>query len=264
VSGPHHRLGLYDSGVGGLTVLRALRAAGVTTEVVYFADAAHVPYGDKTDAQIQGFLSDNVRLLESLGVDAIVTACNTSCAVAQTHGWPAAHVPILDLIEQAGIAIANTPYRTIGVVATAATVRSGAYGRAIRRASPAATVIECAAPALVPLVERGGAESHAARDAVRAVVAGLPDDLDALVYGCTHYPLLDRWFADALPAGVARIDPAQAQAAAAAALVAKRDIGGGDGATSYYTNGDAAAFEAAVRRIGVDPAGRVTALIASR
>ncbi len=264
MSGLHHRLGLYDSGVGGLTVLHALRAAGITTEVVYFADSAHVPYGDKTDAQIQAFLTDNVRLLESLGVDAIVTACNTSCAVAQTHGWPAAHVPILDLIEQAGAAFAAAPYRTIGVVATAATVRNGAYGRAIRRALPNATVIEQAAPALVPIVERGDAASPAARDAVSAVVAELPADLDALVYGCTHYPLLDRWFADALPARVARIDPAQAQAAATAELVARLGIAGGDGATSYYTNGDAAAFEAAVRRIGVDPAGRVTALIASR
>jgi glutamate racemase len=263
VSGLHHRLGLYDSGVGGLTVLHALREAGITADVAYFADQAHVPYGDKTDTQIQGFLTDNVRLLESLGVDAIVTACNTSCAVAQTHGWPAAHVPILDLIATAGTAFDATPYRTIGVVATAATVRSGAYGRAIRAASPDATVIEYAAPALVPIVERGEAGSPAARDAVLAVVAALPDDLDALVYGCTHYPLLDRWFADALP-GVARIDPARAQAAAAAALVDRLGIAAGTASTSYYTNGDAAAFEAAVRRIGVDPAGRVTALIASR
>jgi glutamate racemase len=264
VSGVHHRLGLYDSGVGGLTVLHALRAAGIDTPVVYFADQAHVPYGDKTDAQIQGFLTENVRLLESLGVDAIVTACNTSCAVAQTHGWPPARVRILDLIATAGAHFAGTPYRRIGVVATAATVRSGAYGRAIRRASPDATVIEVAAPALVPIVERGDAGSLAARDAVLAAVEALPSDLDALVYGCTHYPLLDRWFEGALPAGVARIDPAQAQAAAAGALVASLGIAGGDGSTSYYTNGDAVAFEAAVRRIGVDPAGRVTALIATR
>ena len=81
---PAGRFGLYDSGIGGLTVLRALRAAGIDQDIVYFADQAHVPYGDKTDADIKGFLSDNLSLLASLRVDAVITACNTSCAVAQT------------------------------------------------------------------------------------------------------------------------------------------------------------------------------------
>lgn len=255
-------IGLYDSGLGGLTVLRALRAVGIDQDIVYFADQAHVPYGDRTDAQILGYLTENLVLLGGMDVAAIVTACNTTCAIAQRGGWPASAFPVLDLIATAGTAFAGTPLQKIGVVATAATVRSGAYGRAIRGAAPHVDVVELAAPALVPLVEGGAAESDAAREAVAAVVAALPDDLDAVVYGCTHYPLLDGWFAGALGERVARIDPAVAQAAATAQLIARLDLPPGGGTTAYYTNGDPVAFEAAVRRWTGDHTGRVAGLIA--
>ncbi|HTJ26887.1 MAG TPA: glutamate racemase [Candidatus Limnocylindria bacterium] len=253
-------LGLYDSGLGGLTVLAALRAAGIDQDVVYFADQAHVPYGDKSEAQLRGFLSENLALLAEQQVDAVVMACNTSCAVAQQLGWPPAPFPVLDLIANAGAAFAGTPYRRIAVVATAATVRSGAYGRAIAAASPRASIVEIAAPALVPIVERGEAETEHARDAVAEIVAALPRDCDALVYGCTHYPLLDRWFAGALDARVARIDPAFAQARATAALIARSGLAPGSGRTTYYTNGDPVAFETGVRRWTGDLTGRVAAL----
>jgi glutamate racemase len=255
-------LGLYDSGLGGLTVLRALRAAGITQDVVYFADQAHSPYGDKTEAAIHGYLRDNLAVLAEQHVAAVIAACNTSCAVAERHGWPQTAFPVLDIIATAGRSFANTPHRRIAVVATAATVRSGAYARAIRAAAPHADVVEIAAPELVPLVERGEADSDDARAAVAAVVAQLPPETDALVYGCTHYPLLDRWFAAALEPRVARIDPAAAQAAAAADLVARLAMPPGTSATAYYTNGEAQAFEGAVRRWTGDTTGRVTALLA--
>ncbi len=254
-------LGLYDSGLGGLTVLAALRRAGVDADVVYFADQAHVPYGDKTDAQIHGFLAENLALLEGLGVKAVVTACNTTCAVAERHGWPAAAFPVLDLIANAGRSFAGSRHRRIAVVATAATVRSGAYARAICTAAPHAEVFEVAAPELVPIVERGDADTPGARAAVADIVAQLAPDLDALVYGCTHYPLLDRWFAETLDSRVERIDPAVAQAAAARRLVAQLNLGAGTSKTTYYTNGDGERFEAAVRRWTGDETGRVTALV---
>jgi glutamate racemase len=256
-------LGLYDSGLGGLTVLAALRTAGIDQDVVYFADQAHLPYGDKTDAQLHGFLAENLALLRELDVDAVVTACNTTCAVAERLGWPRTDFPVLDLIATAGASFAGAPYRRIGVVATVATVRSGAYERAIRAAAPGVELFAVAAPALVPIVERGDTDSALARDAVAAVVAELPRDLDALVYGCSHYPLLDRWFAAALAPNVARVDPAHAQADAAVRLVAARGLAPGTATTAYYTNGDAAPFEAAVRRWTGDATGRVTALAVS-
>lgn len=254
-------LGLYDSGLGGLTVLAALRRAGVDGDVVYFADQAHVPYGDKTDAQIHGYLGENLALLGGLGVEAVVTACNTTCAVAERHGWPASPFPVLDLIATAGRSFAGTPHRRIAVVATVATVRSGAYARAICTASPQAEVFEVAAPALVPIVERGEADTPAARAAVAAVVAQLPPNLDALVYGCTHYPLLDRWFAESLAPQTERIDPAVAQAAAAQRLIAQLNLTPGASKTTYYTNGNAEQFEAAIRRWTGDETGQVTALV---
>jgi glutamate racemase len=254
-------LGLYDSGLGGLTVLAALRTAGIAQDVVYFADQAHVPYGDKSDADLHGYLTENLKLLAGRHVEAVVTACNTSCAIAQKYGWPDAPFPILDLIDTAAKSFAGTPHRRIAVVATAATVRAGAYARAIEATAPHVAVTEIAAPKLVPIVEQGYADTDTARAAVDEIVAELPRDIDALVYGCTHYPLLDRWFAHALDHRIERIDPARAQAAATRTLIAERDLTAGTSTTFYYTNGDADAFKTAVRRWTGDAHAQIAALI---
>ena len=240
-------IAVYDSGLGGLTVLAALRRAGITQDAIYFADQAHVPYGDRTDAQIQTYHRENFALLAQAGVELLVMGCNSSCAVGGRLGWPITPFPILDLIATAGASFAGTRYRRIAVVATPTTVRSGAYARAIRAAAPQTSVVEIAAPALVPLVESGLATSAQARDAVAAVVGGVRREIDAMVYGCTHYPLLDHWFGEVLGEGVARIDPAQAQAAAAAAQIAALGLAPGTGATTYWTNGDETAFARGVR-----------------
>lgn len=254
-------LGLYDSGLGGLTVLAALRAAGINQDVIYFADQAHVPYGDRSDAELYGFLAENFALLDSHGADAVVMACNTSCAVAARRGgFPPTRLPVLDLIGNAASALRETPFTRIAVFATAATVRSSAYRRAIAVHAPHVEVLEIAAPALVPLVERGFAATGEAREAVRELCAALPADIEAIVYGCTHYPLLDTHFADALPAGVARIDPAAAQAAAAATLVHTRRLPAGTGATRYITNGDLDAFTQNVRAWTGDLTGAIAAV----
>jgi glutamate racemase len=241
-------LGLYDSGLGGLTVLAALRAAGIDQDIVYFADQAHVPYGDRTDAELHGFLEENFRLLEAHHADAIVMACNTSCAVAvRRGGFPRTSLPVLDLIGNAAAALRETRFARIAVFATAATVRSGAYRAAIAAQAPRIEVVEIAAPALVPLVEQGLTATDRARDAVNELCRALPPGVEAIVYGCTHYPLLDGHFARALPSGVARIDPALTQAAAAGALVRRLALAPGSGVTHYLTNGDLALFEANVR-----------------
>ncbi len=254
-------IGVYDSGLGGLTVLAALRAAGITADAVYFADQAHVPYGDKSDAELHALLAANLTWLRDHGADAVVMGCNTSCAVASRAGWPAVAFPhgIADLIVNGAQAFAGTAFRRVAVIATAATVRSGAYGRAIRAVAPQVEVLEIAAPALVPLVEAGASEGDEARAAVDAIAAALPPGIDAIVYGCTHYPLLDAHFARALPHAV-RVDPAEQQARA----VARLPLAHGTARTTYVTNGDVARFEANVRRWTGDTTGRVTALIGAR
>ena len=144
--------------------------------------------------------------------------------------------------------------------ATAATIRSSAYRRAIAVHAPQVDVLEIAAPALVPLVERGFAATGEARAAVRELCAALPPDVEAIVYGCTHYPLLDAHFAEALPRSVVRIDPAAAQAVAAAALVRARRFSAGTGATQYITNGDLTAFTQNVRSWTGDLTGTINAV----
>ena len=252
-------IGVFDSGLGGLTVLAALRSAGITGDAIYFADQAHVPYGERTDAELHALLRANLTWLRDHGADAVVMGCNTSCAVASRLGWPEIAFPlgIADLIRNGAQAFAGTSFRRIAVIATAATVRSGAYGHAIRAVAPHTAVLEVAAPALVPLVEAGAAESADARTAVDAIAARLPADVDAVVYGCTHYPLLDAHFARALSGGVARIDPAVQQARALAAL----PLAAGSARTTYITNGDVGLFEQNVRRWTGDANGRVTALV---
>jgi glutamate racemase len=249
-------IGVYDSGLGGLTVLAALRTAGVDDEVVYFADQAHVPYGDKSDAELHALLASNLAWLRERGADVVVMGCNTSCAVAARLGWPDVRfaLPIVDLIQSGARALATAPFRRVAVIATAATVRSGAYARAIGAVAPGIETFAIAAPALVPIVEAGEADGTAARAAVAALVATLPPDLDAIVYGCTHYPLLDAHFAALLP-GTARIDPALEQARAVRAL----PLPPGSARTTYVTNGDVIAFERNVRRWTGDRRGSVIA-----
>jgi glutamate racemase len=240
-------IGLFDSGLGGLTVLARLRERLPSADVIFFADQANVPYGDRPHAELLGLLRANVARFERYGVDAIVMACNTSCAVAERYGWPRSRPPVLDLIESAAVAVERDGFGRVGIVATAATVGAGSYGRTLRARVAGIDVVEVPAPALVPLVEAGSIEGAAARAAVAEVCAHLPLDLDALVYGCTHYPVLEAHFRAVLGPDVALVDPAVVQAERAAALLGDR--ANGAGLTRYLTSGDENAFLANVERL---------------
>jgi glutamate racemase len=240
-------IGLFDSGLGGLTVLARVRERMPDVDVVFFADQANVPYGDKTHGELLQLLRANLARFDERGVEAIVMACNTSCAVAERYGWPATRAPVLDLIESAAMSVEHEGFRRIGVVATAATVGAGSYGRTIRSRVDGVDVVEVPAPALVPLVEAGEILGDAPREAVAEVCAHLPLDLDALVFGCTHYPVLESHFRAVLGNDVAFVDPALMQAQRAAELLGERARGGG--ATEYLTSGNEAAFLANVARI---------------
>jgi glutamate racemase len=241
-------IGLFDSGLGGLTVLARLRERMPAADVLFFADQANVPYGDRTHEELRALVRANLALLDERGVAAIVMACNTSCAVAERYGWPQTRAPVLDLIEAAAIAVERAGFRRLGVVATAATVGAGSYGRTIRARKPGIDVVEVPAPALVPLVEAGVLEGARPRAAVAEVCTHLPSDLDALIFGCTHYPLLETHFRAVLPARVALVDPAATQAQRAAELLGEgaRE----SGATEYLTSGDETAFFENVARVG--------------
>jgi glutamate racemase len=239
-------IGLFDSGLGGLTVLTRVRERLPSADIVFFADQANVPYGDRTHAELLRLLGANLARLDDRGAEAIVMACNTSCAIAERYGWPRSRAPVLDLIESAAIAVERQGFARVGVVATAATVGAGSYGRSLRKRIPGIDVVEVPAPALVPLVEAGSIEGAQARAAVAEVCSHLPLDLDALVFGCTHYPMLGAHFA-ALLGEVALIDPAVVQAERAALLIG---AAAGTGRTTYLTSGDENAFRRNVERFG--------------
>jgi glutamate racemase len=242
-------LGIFDSGLGGLTVVQQLRRRLPHHDIAYLADQAHVPYGDRTDDELLGYLRDNIGYLHGASARAIVVACNTSCAVAMKHGWPESDVPVLNLIDNAADAIAAIGARHVGVLATTVTTQTGAYGNAIRARIPGVVVEELAAPALVPLVEAGRYSGRAVRAAVTEACEPFSRNLDVLVLGCTHYPILDPHFAAILGENVVRLDPAIAQADATVKLVQELGIAEGSGSTLYSTSGDPMTFAAAVRAI---------------
>jgi glutamate racemase len=240
-------IGLFDSGVGGLSVVRRVRERLPSEDLLFFADQAHVPYGGREPEELHALLRENLAWLDERGARAIVMGCNTSCAIAERYGWPSTVAPILDLIDSAATAVQRAGYRRVGVVATAATVASGSYGRSLRAAVPGAEVWEIAAPALVPLVE-AGENGTRARAAVDEVCAKLPRDLDAVVYGCTHYPMLSQHFRRAL-GEAALIDPAEMQAERTVGIVQGLEASSEVGATVYVTNGDPHAFAINVERL---------------
>ncbi len=242
-------IGVFDSGLGGLTVVRRVRERLPKADIVYLADQAHVPYGERSNDELFALLETNLAWLDSQALDAIVMGCNTSCAIADAYGWPPTNAEVFDLLDSATIALQHAGARRVGVVATSATVRSGAYGRRIRNAIPESEVWEVAAPLLVPLVEAGKIEGAEARDAVAAICAALPDDLDAVILACTHYPVLDSHFAAALGEGVGRIDPAFVQAERVAEFLARNHIPDEAGTARYVTNAELSRFHENVARI---------------
>ncbi|HEV3157833.1 MAG TPA: glutamate racemase [Candidatus Baltobacteraceae bacterium] len=241
-------LGILDSGLGGLTVLRRLRERLPTVDLVYLADQAHVPYGDRSDADVLGYLEETLSILRGRGVAAVVMGCNTTCAVAHRAGWPASPLRVLDIIDTAVQAVVKNTARRIGILATTATARSGAYGTAIRRLAPDREVREFAAPELVPLIEAGELTGTRVRDAVARACSPL-GDIDLLVLACTHFPLLREHFTAVLGSGITLFDPADAQADAAASLAHRLGCADGHRCTRYITTGALAPFRASVEVI---------------
>jgi glutamate racemase len=234
-------IGVFDSGLGGLTVWRAIREALPKADILYLADQAHVPYGDRSAGELRRLVRANLKYLDAAGVDLIVAGCNTSCAVAREFGWPPTRGPVIDVIESGASAAAATGARRIAVIATAATARSGAYGKAITALAPHAVVQEVAAPALVPLIEAGRMAGPEMRAALRRALAELTARPDVLVYGCTHYPLAGDAFAEVFGEDVVLVDPALAQARRAIAWFGS-SAPASQGRTIFRTTGDASVF----------------------
>ncbi len=185
-------IGVFDSGVGGLTVAREIMRHLPNENIVYFGDTARVPYGSKSKDNIIRFSRQIIRFLETKEVKAIVIACNTASALALEVVREEVEIPIIGVVEPgARAALEATKTKKIGVIGTEATIRSAMYEKIIQGIDPEVTVMGKACPLFVPLVEEGFAKHTVTEEIIDFYLASfLKTDIDALILGCTHYPLL--------------------------------------------------------------------------
>ncbi len=216
-------IGVFDSGIGGLTVVRALRARLPNEDIVYFGDTARVPYGTKSAETVVRFSRECFRFLVRRGVKLLVVACNTASAIALPELRESWRLPMLGVIEP-GVSAALAATRTgiVGVVGTAATMASGAYERGLRAGQSGVTVVQSACPLFVPLAEEGWVEGEVPRLVARRYLTPLAAaGIDTLILGCTHYPMLRAVIAEVLGPSISLVDSAEETAGAAAALLAR-------------------------------------------
>ena len=220
-------IGIFDSGVGGLTVYRALHERLPNERFVYLGDTARVPYGTKSLATVERYAVENSRFLASHGIKLLVVACNTASALALPAIRRAVKVPIIGVIEpgsRAAVEIAQD--KTIGVIATEATVQSHAYAKAIASmGAKGQVVLERACPLFVPLAEEGWASSDVARVVARDYLHDFTETPPAaLVLGCTHYPILRDVISETVGSEVKLIDSGAATARDVESLLESSDL----------------------------------------
>ncbi|MGH7565172.1 MAG: glutamate racemase [Gemmatimonadota bacterium] len=228
-------IGVFDSGIGGLTVMHALMERLPHESMVYFGDTARVPYGPKSAATVTRFSFENVELLTRRGVKAVVVACNTATA----HALPALRerfdLPIVGVVGPGARAAAMaTRSGRVGVIGTHGTIGSGAYEKALLDIRPDLEVVSRACPLFVPLAEEGMIDHPAARLIAAEYLAPFRDDgIDTLILGCTHYPLLKPIIAETLGPRVTLIDSAEETARETAGLLSERELARPDGLPEY-------------------------------
>ena len=240
-------LGVFDSGIGGLTVARALFEKLPRESVIYFGDTARVPYGPKSPDTVRRYSGEILAYLLRRGVKAVVVACNTSTAHALETLTRESPVPVIGVIEPgAKAAVGATRGGPIGVIGTAGTIASNAYARAIHALDPGVRVEQLACPLLVPLVEEGWFDHAAAALIADEYLRPLRDaSVDVLVLGCTHYPLLKPLLHRVMGSGVQLIDSAEQTARAVAETLAVQDLAtptGSPGTHRFVVSDDEARF----------------------
>jgi glutamate racemase len=243
-------IGIFDSGVGGLTVYRAIRNAFPEEDLIYFGDTARVPYGPKSPNTIIDYSVQNARFLLQQGIKTLIVACNTSSAVALDALRTLTDIPIIGVIDPGSeVAVSSTKTGRIGVIGTEGTIRSEAYTKAIKALVPTTEVYSYACPLFVPIVEEGWQDHPIAREVAHTYLRELLDlDIDTLVLGCTHYPLLADTIKSVLGQNVNLVDSAEAIARYLGMLIpAKHD--GRPGKDSFFVSDNEQKFSALAARI---------------
>ncbi len=204
-------IGIFDSGVGGLTVFKEVEKALPQEEIVYFGDTARVPYGTKSRETITKFSVENVEFLMKHNVKLVLVACNTASSLSLDFLKRCFRVPIIGVISPgARNAVSTTRNNRIGVVGTSATIISGAYEKALKKICRKITVYSQSCPLFVPLVEEGWAGQKVTREVASIYLKGFKSNgVDTLILGCTHYPLLKDVIKEFMGSKVALVDSAK-------------------------------------------------------
>ncbi|MDY6915414.1 MAG: glutamate racemase [Candidatus Cloacimonadota bacterium] len=207
-------IGIFDSGIGGLTVFKEIRQKFPYEDIIYFGDTARVPYGPKSPQTVLNYSIQNARFLLQNGAKIIVIACNTSSSVALEKLKKILPIPVIGVIQPgAAQAISVTKIKRIGIIGTEGTIRSHSYRRAIQEISPEMKVLNKACPLLVSLVEEGWENHKISELIIREYLTSLlQENIDTLVLGCTHYPILKNVIRKIVGNKIKLVDSAEAVA----------------------------------------------------
>lgn len=223
-------VGVFDSGVGGLTVAREIMRQLPNEKIVYFGDTARVPYGSKSKETILRYSRQIIRFLKTKGVKAIVVACNTASALALEEIRDEIDMPIIGVVKPgAKVAVEKTVNKRVGVIATEATISSGLYTDYIKAQDADVTVYSKACPLFVPLVEEGWLKDSVTEEVARRYLEELKEqNIDTLVLGCTHYPLLRNMIGKLMGDEVTLVNPAYETAVSLGELLEEKGLAAGN------------------------------------
>lgn len=229
-------IGVFDSGVGGLTVVKEIMRQLPGENMVYFGDTARVPYGSKSKETVLKYSRQIVKFLQTKEVKAIVVACNTASALALDEIKQEINIPIIGVVEPgAKMAAESTKTNNIGIIGTQSTIRSGIYTKYLRKMNPDITVVTRACPLFVPLVEEGLLEDRITDDVIARYLHELKEyGIDSLILGCTHYPLIRNAIGRYMGADVNLVNPAYETAKSLKVMLAEKQLLNQSGEQAHY------------------------------
>lgn len=219
-------IGIFDSGIGGLTVLKEIYRELPSEDLVYFGDTARVPYGTKSKDTISRYSCDNIRFLKNFDIKLVIVACNTASSLAMEAMKSHTSLPIIGVIEPgARSALAKTKNGRVGVIGTRATIGSGSYEACLKSQDPKIRVYSQACPMFVPLAEEGWTDGEIALKVAKTYLEPLKNfGIDTLILGCTHYPLLAQAIQKTMGDGVTLVNSAEETAREAKALLLQQQL----------------------------------------
>lgn len=245
-------IGIFDSGVGGLSVMQAIVGQLPQEDVVYFADTVHCPYGRRTHQEIQYLAHGIVTFLLSQGAKVIVVACNTASAAALHYLRQTFSVPIVGMEPAVKPAAERTDSRVVGVIATEATFQGALFASLVERFATNIEVLTQTCPGLVERVEEGVIDDARTKEMLRGYLGPMVEEgIDSLVLGCTHYPFLKPLIGEIVGDTVEIIDPSPAVAQQTGRVLEREGLlrRGGQGRCVFYTSGDRQVFARLIQRL---------------